>query len=83
MKKIDSRTAAIRKIKGMKKQVFDYILEESARLLKCGGIDPENFDPKEFALAKIILCVALKNCSDQYHPMFDNFREDMKNLENF
>jgi len=68
------------KIKEMLPDVMDFLSQESKRLLSCGGI--ETYD-EGYLTAKIVLAVALKNCSFRYKPLLKHQIKEMKNLERF
>jgi hypothetical protein len=77
------REEALEKIKEMLPDVTEYLIKESERLLRSGGVDPENF-PEGYTLSKVVLTVALENCANQYSPIKKTtYYEDVKNLRYF
>ena len=69
---------------------MDELLEQFAKIcheelneaMNCGGIDLDNYNPKEFVLAKIILTIVGKN-KHFAPPKNSQADKDMKNLEYF
>jgi len=55
---------------------------ECHRLYDSGGIDPEDFSPDEYALAKILVTASILKAVDWYYP-HGKYRETMKNLTYF
>jgi len=53
------------------------------KLYKCKGITIEKYSPDEYALAKILVTAAMKQCEGNYHPLLDEHIEDLKNLQYF
>lgn len=66
----------------------DKLIDEMAKILKAncvklyksGGIDVEKYKTCGFALAKVLLAASIIQCRDQFHPLSDDFRKDLKNL---
>ena len=54
------------------------------RLYGSNGIDPEEYDPKDYVLAKILLTAALRQHVNDFEPLSKGpAKEDLKNLAHF
>lgn len=64
--------------------VVEYLKKECERLLSCGAVDLDEYG-NDYRLPKIILMIALENCSYQYSPLSHdkNLIRELKNLRNF
>ena len=56
---------------------------EVNRLYHSGGINPDLYDPGDYALAKILVTSAMLQAIDWYYPQHGRDREAMKNLTYF
>ena len=57
--------------------------ETCKRLYKYGEIDVKKYNPDDYVLAEILITAAMKLCDDDYRPLTDEYREDLKNLQYF
>lgn len=64
------------------KGTIEYLKKECERLLSCGAVDYDDFGD-DFVLPKIILTVALENCSKQYYPLYGKYKKEVSNLRKF
>ena len=60
-----------------------FLKVENIRLLRSGGIDTSKHEFDSYLIPKIILTVALQNCSLQYQPDDKKGKKEMKNLSYF
>lgn len=72
----------MKKIKTLMEDDRKYLLKECERLLDSGGIEKNDY-LQDFALAQIILHVALKNLSEQRRPLHEPHKKDADNLRYF
>jgi len=77
-----TRAQLRKKFNELKKQNNEYLSEQLERAIKSGALELKDYD-NNFALAKIIMTVACENASKQWHPVFDDYIAELKNLRNF
>ena len=53
---------------------------ECERLYRSGMIDPEQFNPDEYVLAKILLTAAIDRTKYDWRPLDNGYRQEVKNL---
>lgn len=53
------------------------------KLYKSGGIDVKKYKTCGFALTKVLLAALIIQCRDQFHPLSNDFRKDLRNLLHF
>ena len=73
------------KIRSMRQDLCDSIINESIRLMNCGALDLSAYK-NDFLAPKMILTAALENRTDQYTPGFlRNSKNDraIRNLRHF
>ena len=59
------------------------VMEVVHRLYYSGGVDREDYDPEEYALAKVLLTAALRDRKNVFAPVDRKMLEDVRNLKYF
>ena len=78
-----TKKQVMKQIKSLMKETRQRILTKSEYLLNSGAVEPANYTKDDYLLAKVILDTALKDASDNWHPLSDEGRAIAKNLEHF
>lgn len=77
----------IQKHKEKCNQLIDNIAKDLKRdcqfLYKTGAVDLSKYDPEDFVLAKILVTAAMRRNSEEYRPLSESGRKEVKNLERF
>lgn len=76
-----TKRQAISKCKELNKNIHNDVIAECNRLIDSGGVDIDSY-PKDYALAKVLVSVALINISTYYKPYTKQAKKDIKNLRN-
>ena len=58
------------------------LVATALRLYKSGAIDPASFD-NDCALPKLLLSEALRREAQQYEPLSDSYKNELRNLRHF
>jgi hypothetical protein len=75
---------AMKKIKEMmSKDGKTTLYARCEALLNSGGIDKGIYPGNEYTLPKIILYCALLDLAEQYRPLYERNKAEIKNLRNF
>jgi len=53
------------------------------RLYASGALDVDSYNPKESVLAKILVTAAMKQHSDDYSPLDEAHKQELRNLKYF
>lgn len=69
------------KINELLDQLADDLRVTILRKKRSGGIDPSNYDPEEYVLAKIVVTAALREHVNSY--ACEKYEATIRNLENF
>ena len=77
-----TKDQCMQKIDELLIDIPDYLRKRTEALFSSGGVDPKSYKDN-FALPKILMHVALKDCANGFSPMSDKHRALIKNLENF
>ena len=73
----------IAKISELVENLARSIQFDAERLGDCGAIDPGDFNPDEYVLAKLLVTAAARSNKDIYAPLYGQHKKDLKNLAHF
>jgi hypothetical protein len=69
------------KINNLIKDFAEHLKQECNTLYHSGAIDPEDYDPEVYTLAKVIITAALHRIKDDYDPIHSKrLMDEVKNL---
>ncbi len=71
------------KIDVLANQICEKLKNDCYRLYVSGGIDPDSYSHKEYVLAKILITVAMEQNKNNFAPLHQPYRDEVKNLLNF